>query len=121
MELHSSIFNSNSSKEQSDVLELMKQRLPAYVVNCLLAAGYDVIEVISNMDVSENPGNTIKEIENFIERNFPGDCRYVPSSLTPSTEHSQYLVRDQYSTKLNANFKFPPGHRQRICNFVQEV
>jgi len=28
----------------------MRLRLPVYVVNCLLAAGYDVIEVISNMD-----------------------------------------------------------------------
>lgn len=63
--------NSNSSEGQStsfDVLELMRQRLPVYAVNCLLAAGYDVIEVISNMDVSENPGNTIKKIENFIKK-----------------------------------------------------
>ena len=114
--------NSNSSEGQStsfDVLELMRQRLPVYVVNCLLAAGYDVIEVISNMDVSENPGNTINKIENFIERNFPGDCRYVPSSLTHSTEHSQHLA--QHSTKLTANFEFPPGHRERICSFIQEV
>jgi len=29
-----------------EVLELMRQRLPEYVVNCLVAAGYDVIEVI---------------------------------------------------------------------------
>ena len=115
-------INSNSSEEQStsfDVLELMRQRLPVYVVNCLLAAGYDVMEVISNMDVSENPGNTIHKIENFIERNFPDDCRYAPSSLTHSTEHSQHLV--QQSTKLTPSFEFPPGHRERICSFVEEV
>ena len=113
--------NSNSSGGQStsfDVLELMRQRLPVYVVSCFLAAGYDVPEVISNMDVSENPGNTINKIENFIERTFPGDCRYYPSSLTHSTEHSHH----NDSTKLTAaNFEFPPGHRERICSFVQEV
>ena len=111
--------NSNSSGQStsSDALELMRQRLPVYVVNCFLAAGYDVPEVISNMDVSENPGNTINKIENFIEKTFPGDCRYYPSSLTHSTEHSQH----NDSTKLTANFEFPPGHRERICSFVQEV
>ena len=90
-----------------------------YVINCLLAAGYDVMEVISNMDVSENPRNTIHKIESFIERNFPGDCRYAPTSLTHSTEHSQHLV--QQSTKLTPSFEFPPGHRERICSFVEEV
>ena len=112
---------STSFETSFDVLELMRQRLPVYVVNCLLAAGYDVIEVISNMDVSENPGNTINKIENFIEKYFPGDCQYVPSSLPHSMEHSQHLAHDQHSTKLTANFEFPPGHRERICNFVQEV
>ena len=58
--------NSNSSKGQSlrqstsfNVLELMRQRLPVYIGNCFLVAGCDVPEVISNMDVSENPGSTI--------------------------------------------------------------
>ena len=78
-----------------------------------------MIEVISNMDVSENPGNTISKIENFIERNFPGDCRYVLFSLTHSTEYSQHQA--QHSTELTTNFEFPPGHRERICSFVKEV
>ena len=37
-----------------------KSATAVYVVSCFLAAGYDVPEVISNMDVSENPGNTIQ-------------------------------------------------------------
>ena len=64
----------NSRQMQSlnpDVLALMRQRLPQYVVNCLLAARYDVTEVISSMDVSDNPANTIKKIENFIEKKVP--------------------------------------------------
>lgn len=33
--------------------------------------------------------------------------------------HSHHLA--QHSTRLTANFEFPPGHREHICSFVQEV
>ena len=58
-----------------DVLLLMKQRLPEYVVNCFLAAGFDVPEVISAM---ENPGNSITQIESFIAKRYRGDPRSFP-------------------------------------------
>ena len=37
--------------QESDVISLMKAALPEYVVNCFLAAGYDVAEVITSMDI----------------------------------------------------------------------
>ena len=42
----------------------MKKRLPEYVVNCLLAAGYDSAEVIASMEVS-GPSNMVEVIEGF--------------------------------------------------------
>ena len=46
--------------DKVDAVSLMKDSLPEYVVNCFLAAGYDVTEVIAAMDISENPGNSIE-------------------------------------------------------------
>ena len=52
-----------------DVLELMKKRLPRYVVNCLQAAGYDDLEVIASMDVAEDEkSRCISTVEEYIER-----------------------------------------------------
>ena len=90
-----------SPEAETNVLTLMKKRLPEYIVNCFLAAGYDVQEVISAMDISSNPGNSITQIESFIGRRYKGDRRF---SITPAMD-----------------FEFPPGHRLRICNFVREV
>lgn len=72
----------------------MKSKLPQYVVNCLIAAGFDTLKVISYMDVSSNVGNSIEEVEDFIAK-----------------EHPDWLP----------NGKFSPGHRLRIQLFVQEV
>ncbi len=80
----------------------MEEKLPTYVVNCLKAAGYDVPEVILDMDVSQGPGNTISQIEKFIEKRHPGNPEYFGGqSMLP--------------------FEFPPGHRARICKFVEEA
>ena len=54
----------------------MKEKLPSYVVNCLQAAGFDVPEVIVDMDISQGPGNSITVIEEFIEKRYPRDPEY---------------------------------------------
>ena len=48
----------------------MKESLPDYIVNCMLAAGYDDIKIISAMDVTDSEGNSISIIENFIEKDL---------------------------------------------------
>ena len=80
----------------------MRKQLPEYIVNCFLAAGFDVPEVISAMDISDNPGNSIAQIEVFIARKYNGDPRFSPINPT-------------------VDFEFPPGHRVRICNFVRDI
>ena len=74
---------------------LMQRKLPEYVVNCLVAAGYDTLDVIAEMDVSYDPGNSIQVIEDFIAKEHPDDPQFIRSTMAPSS------------------FKFPPGHRQR--------
>ena len=49
-----------------DIVELMEERLPPYVVRCFLAAGYDTPEVISSMDICGNESNSVNVIESFI-------------------------------------------------------
>ena len=41
----------------------MRKKLPAYAVNCLLAAGFDSTDVLSSMDVTEGPNNSIEVTE----------------------------------------------------------
>jgi len=79
----------------------MKTKLPEYVVNCLISAGYDDLEVVCSMDTSETEGNSISTIENFIQRKCADCAKHNPFPSSP--------------------FEFPPGHRIRICNFVKEV
>ena len=76
----------------------MKQKLPEYVVKCLMSAGYDEIEVLSTMGTSEKQGNLIEKIESFIEKRYADSFEHNPFSSRP--------------------FEFPPGHRVQICNFV---
>ena len=82
----------------------MKKKLPEYIVKCFQAAGYDDMDTIAKMDTSENPGNSISKIEQYIERKFSGNTEYVHDPSLPFSP-----------------FEFPPGHRDRICHFIHEV
>ena len=46
-----------------DIVKLMEERLPPYVVRCFLAAGYDTPEVISSMDICENESHSINPFD----------------------------------------------------------
>ena len=72
----------------------MKCKLPEYVVNSLLVAGFDMLEVISLMDVSNNSGNSIDEVEEYVHN-----------------EHRDWLPKG----------KCLPWHRLRLRVFVEEV
>ena len=98
---------SETDPEKVDVLSLMRATLPNYVVNCFLAAGYDVSEVITSMDVSDNPGNSIELIERYISERYPNDPRYCNN---PDSD-----------VRSGRSFQFPPGHRIRIRNFICEL
>ena len=58
--------------------------------------GFDMVEVIKKMDVSDEPGNSIEQIEQFIAAEHP----------------------DLISSKSK---KFPPGHRIRIKEFIDNL
>ena len=80
---------------------LMKRNLPTYICNSFVAAGFDTLSVIAEMDVSDSPGNSLQVIENFISKEYPNDPRFYRSNMTCTF--------------------FPPGHRQRIASFVKQV
>ena len=94
----------SQNRPSDNVESLMREKLPAYVVKCLLAAGFDSAEVISSMDVTEGPKNSIEVIETFIDKHFRGNEEYYSSPVLASRP-----------------FVFPPGHKIRIVNFVSEV
>ena len=75
------------STAEGEAHHLLTESLPMYVVKCFTAAGFDTIDVISKMDVSTDPGNSIEQIEQYnISNEYP----------------------DYFASKSK---KFPPGHR----------
>ena len=92
-----------------DVLSLTEDRLPRYVVNSLRATGYDELEVIASMDVTQGEvSSCITTIEEYIERQHNSNTDMLLSCCLPESENSLH-------------FEFPPGHRIIICKFVKEV
>ena len=83
-------------------MELLEQKLPSYIVNCFKSSGFDEIDVISEMDISEKAGNSIETIEKFIQK------KYVTNP-----DHNPFPA--------SMSFEFPPRYRVHICNFVNEV
>lgn len=89
-----SLTATGDSSLTDEALNLMKSKLPQYVVNSLVAAGFDTLEVISLMDVTSDDGNSIDKVEKYV-----------------TSEHPDWLP----------NGRFPPGHRLRVRLFVEEV
>ena len=56
------------------------------------------------------------EVYNNVSEDLPLIRHYSNDDSTKLT-----MTQHNDSTKLTANFGFPPGHRERICSFVQEV
>jgi len=77
--------------------------LSHYIVHCFLASGYDDPNVIATMDITDNPGNCIAKIQTYIGSKFPDNEEYY---------HNGHISKP---------FEFPPGHKKRICNFINEV
>ena len=90
------------SKEEQARLALQNE-LPEYVVESFMVTGYDTLQVISKMDTSNSPGNSLEEIEQFISTEFIDDPRFARGITSRSV------------------FKFLPGHRRRIIDFVQQI
>lgn len=98
---HNSVINEYEAQQQKALL-LMRSKLPEYIINCFVAAGFDTISAIATMDVSENPENSLHVIEEFINRKHPNDPRFTFNAMASALE-------------------FPPGHRGIIKSFVNEV
>ncbi len=79
---------------------MMIDNLPPYVMNCLLAAGFDTPEVIADM-ITTGEGNDIAIIETYINEEHPGDTSYIHMGAKTC--------------------KFPPGHRRCITRFVEII
>ena len=99
----SGILTSDDDLLTEEALSSMRSNLPPYVVNCLVATGYDTLPVIAEMDVSDDLSNIFKEVEDFINSEFPGDPKFRRDANTAN------------------KFQIPPGHRKRIAKFVNEA
>ena len=89
-----------------DVMKLMQERLPSYVVNCFVSSGFDSIEAICCMNVTDSANNSIQEIESYVENHCNTDTNLF--------SNPKAICRPK-------PFIFPPGHRMKIKNFVSEI
>ena len=85
-----------------DIIEMMKQKLPEYIVQCFIMSGFDDIDAVTEMNIGNESGNSIETIEKYVDCHKFENCRSpFQSSETP--------------------FHFPPGHIVRIKKFVGEI
>ena len=96
-----------------ELLGLMENSLPMYVVKCFLYTGYDNIPAITQM-VTEGPQNSIDEIEIFILKYYPCNksCTCYPTMVVGS--HNE-------SMPITPTFVFLPGHGFLINAFINDV
>ena len=87
-----------------DVLEEMKKVLPEYIVECFLMSGYDNNISVLEMDISEQPGNSVEVMERYVDENKFENCM-------SSIHH-----RNQ-----NISFRFPLGHNVLIKKVVKDI
>ena len=90
-----------SPEVSPELLSLMKEKLPIYVVKCFLASGYDSEENISYMNE-----DAVNAMEKFVQKRFSHE----------SSMQSQFLPSDPDSL-----FEFPPGHKASIFRFIKQV
>lgn len=94
----SNCVESVAESEESEAFLLMKEKLPPYVVDSFVAAGFDTLKVLSEMESDD-----LNEVEQHITNEFKGDGRFKTGFT------------------VSGNFKFLPGHRKRIINFIGTV
>ena len=59
-------------------LTMMQQELPQYLQNMLLACGYDRLQIIAEINVSESSHpNDVDKILDYVKQTFPSDARLV--------------------------------------------
>ena len=85
-----------------ELSELLKAKLPEYIVQSFMMSGFDDIETILQMDIGEGPNNSIDAIEKFINK------KRFPSCMGP-----HQLVDE--------TFEFPPGHKLKIQKFIRDI
>ena len=89
---------SNEVSEEAKAVMAMKEKLPKDVMDSFIAAGFDTLDVISEIDTSGEYG--LQEIEQFITDEHKEDDRF------------------KSGISVSGRFIFLPGHRQRIVNFI---
>ena len=62
---------------EDDAMKSLEKKLPPYVVNCLKAAGFDSVDAICSMDVSERCKNSIRVIENYVEQYYNTHQKFI--------------------------------------------
>ena len=79
---------------------MIYQKLPTYVANCLVAAGFDDIHSIRELNVS----GLNNSIEDFIDKR--------------KDIFTNCMGPNNYSS---LPFEFPPGHKIRLIKCIQEI
>ena len=67
--------------DDEELKSLMDQFIPKYAINCFNRAGYDTLQVVAQMKIS-NDKNNLNEIESFILKYYWNDPACFPATIT---------------------------------------
>ena len=97
--------------------------VPDYIQNTLLALGYDRLQTIARLDVSETgQTNDIDRILNYVKQKFPNDTRLVIVIIVNYFDVALHLYcRFSRGDWACLEPDIPPGHRILLSNFVKDV
>ena len=106
--------------------EALHLMMPQHVVNCLVSAGFDKLSVLSMMDVSNNKGNSIEEVEDYVSKDHP---EWLPNGrFSPGHRLCIQMFIEEIQKSCNPKVtvgkgkrvcEFSPGHRLRIQMFMK--
>ena len=68
----------------------MRSRLPPYIVNCLLVAGFDTLDVLAKMDVGREPGNLI-QMDHLPDDAHLNETPFIPPRIITGRGGNRFL------------------------------
>uniref|UniRef100_A0A1X7SRC3 Uncharacterized protein n=2 Tax=Amphimedon queenslandica TaxID=400682 RepID=A0A1X7SRC3_AMPQE len=96
-----SMYMMDRANERPDVMSLLRERLPSYIVYSFAESGFDDIDAILEMDISDSPNNSIHGIQEYIESQKDD----LPNCIRPNSNTCKFL----------------PGHYLRVKRLVREI
>ncbi len=89
--------------QREETLSKMRAQLPEYVVNCLVASGFDSNMALGTLDLSDKPDNSLEKINQYVSKIYPDvyDSSYFDCNEDTLIVIAQLVRSNKMNSKLN--------------------